>query len=227
MKYLAMIAALALAGLLLPAAAHARGHHRGYAPHYYAAQPCGNGRWCRSSRVERTASRRAHHRRTARRHHRRHRIAHVRHHQRARVSVVREYPCGKMSARWCTHARSAAVSRGRIYRTARARIPHADPRPGKWCAWWLRRKMGIPRSAFRPGQWNRAAAFRHIGRAATRATANIVVWPHHVGKIDRYLGGNRAMITSGNDGHRVRTRVRSLRGAIAFRYWSGWQAARL
>ena len=44
----------------------------------------------------------------------------------------------------------------------------------------------------------------------------IVVWPHHVGKIVGHDGKNW-IVHSGNDGGRVRTRPRSVAGAIAFR----------
>jgi len=58
------------------------------------------------------------------------------------------------------------------------------------------------------------------GVAASGPGAGIVVvWPHHVGEI---RGGPNArgqwLVHSGNDGNAVRTRWRSLRGAIAFRY---------
>jgi hypothetical protein len=46
----------------------------------------------------------------------------------------------------------------------------------------------------------------------------VVVWPHHVGVIvgiDTKSG--LWMVHSGNDGDRIRTRPRLLRGAIAFR----------
>jgi hypothetical protein len=50
----------------------------------------------------------------------------------------------------------------------------------------------------------------------------VVVWAHHVGVI---RGGPDAsgqwLVESGNDGNAVRTRFRSLRGAIAFRYVGG------
>jgi hypothetical protein len=50
----------------------------------------------------------------------------------------------------------------------------------------------------------------------------VVVWPHHVGVI---RGGPDSsgewLVESGNDGHAVRTRYRSLRGAIAFRSLGG------
>lgn len=53
----------------------------------------------------------------------------------------------------------------------------------------------------------------------TRTTAHIgaiVVWRHHVGKI---VGGEPGhwLVLSGNDGHQVRERYRSVAGAIAFR----------
>jgi hypothetical protein len=44
----------------------------------------------------------------------------------------------------------------------------------------------------------------------------IVVWRHHVGKIVGQENG-QWIVQSGNDGHAVRTRPRSLAGAIAFR----------
>lgn len=104
---------------------------------------------------------------------------------------------------------------------AAARIPRADPRPGKWCMWWLRRELGIPRAAFRPYEWNLARAGRYIGAPATGpAPGVIVVWRHHVGIITGRRDG-RWVVKSGNDGGRVRERARSLKGAIAFRRWDG------
>ncbi len=49
----------------------------------------------------------------------------------------------------------------------------------------------------------------------------IVVWRHHVGKITGRDANGNYTVLSGNDGNRVRNRVRSLRGAIAFRYLGG------
>jgi hypothetical protein len=45
----------------------------------------------------------------------------------------------------------------------------------------------------------------------------IVVWRHHVGRIEGRAPDGRFLVHSGNDGGRVRTRPRSLAGAIAFR----------
>ena len=64
---------------------------------------------------------------------------------------------------------------------------------------------------------NRARWWAHYGeRAPGPGKGRLVVWPHHVGII---TGRTEAgwVVKSGNDGHRVRERVRSLRGAIAFR----------
>lgn len=45
----------------------------------------------------------------------------------------------------------------------------------------------------------------------------VVVFPHHVGVIVGQDSQGRYLLHSGNDGGRVRTRARSLAGAIAFR----------
>lgn len=45
----------------------------------------------------------------------------------------------------------------------------------------------------------------------------VVVWRHHVGIITGRAGA-KWVIKSGNDGHAVRERPRSIAGAIAFRH---------
>ena len=45
----------------------------------------------------------------------------------------------------------------------------------------------------------------------------VVVWSHHVGIIVGRGSRGLWIVKSGNDGHRVRERERSLAGAIAFR----------
>ena len=45
----------------------------------------------------------------------------------------------------------------------------------------------------------------------------VVVWRHHVGVITGQTPDGQRIIHSGNDGGAVRTRPRSLAGAIAFR----------
>lgn len=72
-------------------------------------------------------------------------------------------------------------------------------------------------SAFTKKNLNRAIEWAGVGRPTTAHAGAIVVWPHHVGKIVSVTSSDRAIVLSGNDGHRVRTRERSLRGAVAFR----------
>lgn len=100
-----------------------------------------------------------------------------------------------------------------------------DPRPRAWCGWWMRHHLGVADRKF-----NRALAWRYYGTPAHGPHVGaIVIWSHgrgrgHVGIITgRTAKGWRVL--SGNDGHRVQNRVRSLRGAIAFRWppqrWAG------
>jgi hypothetical protein len=69
-----------------------------------------------------------------------------------------------------------------------------------------------------PGpQYNLARSWARYGMNAGGPTVGaIVVWPHHVGRIVGNQNGHW-IVQSGNDGHAVRTRPRSLSGAIAFR----------
>lgn len=85
-------------------------------------------------------------------------------------------------------------------------------RPSAWCGWEMRHLVSRdPGPAF-----NLARNWAHWGYAGSARVGAIVVWPHHVGKI---VGreGKRWVIESGNDGHRLRTRPRSIAGAIAIR----------
>ncbi|MCA6124836.1 hypothetical protein J6500_23520 [Bradyrhizobium sp. WSM 1704] len=69
-----------------------------------------------------------------------------------------------------------------------------------------------------PGpQFNLARSWARYGsNAGGPSIGTIVVWRHHVGKIVGQQNG-QWIVQSGNDGHAVRTRPRSLAGAIAFR----------
>lgn len=85
-------------------------------------------------------------------------------------------------------------------------------RPRAWCGWWLGQHLGMPlRTLWVARNW--ASVGSNAGGPRVGA---IVVWRHHVGIIT----GHNSMgwvVKSGNDGHAVRERVRSLAGAIAFR----------
>lgn len=84
-------------------------------------------------------------------------------------------------------------------------------RPARWCGWYMRQVMGVADSAY-----NLARNWAHYGHPTSAHVGAIVVWSHHVGKIVGGSPGHWAIL-SGNDGHAVRTRVRSVAGAIAFR----------
>jgi hypothetical protein len=86
-------------------------------------------------------------------------------------------------------------------------------RPAAWCGWEMRQLVGGD-----PGpSFNLARNWAHWGRSGPAGVGAVVVWPHHVGKI---VGQDNGMwvIESGNDGHAVRTRPRSIAGAIAVRW---------
>ncbi len=88
-----------------------------------------------------------------------------------------------------------------------------DGRPTAWCGWEMRRLVGSD-----PGpSFNLARNWAHWGRSGPAGVGAVVVWPHHVGKIVGQENGTW-IIESGNDGHALRTRPRSIAGAIAVRW---------
>jgi hypothetical protein len=89
----------------------------------------------------------------------------------------------------------------------------SSERPRAWCGWWLRHQVGRdPGAAF-----DRARTWAQWGHPAPPGPGVVVVWPHHVGLITGQAAAGRWMVRSGNDGHAVRERPRSLAGAIALR----------
>jgi len=86
-------------------------------------------------------------------------------------------------------------------------------RPAAWCGWEMRRLVSNdPGPAF-----NLARNWARWGEPGPAGIGAVVVWPHHVGKIVGQEAGIW-VIESGNDGHAVRTRPRSIAGAIAIRW---------
>jgi hypothetical protein len=85
-------------------------------------------------------------------------------------------------------------------------------RPRAWCGWWLSSHLGLnDRKLWLASNW------ASVGHSAGGPEVGVVVvWRHHVGIITG-RSGNGWVIKSGNDGHAVRERVRSIAGAIAFR----------
>jgi len=100
---------------------------------------------------------------------------------------------------------------------AQARHHHHRGHHVPWCGLYMMQLKGLhnPRLA-------RAIEWARVGYSAHGpAVGAIVVWPHHVGEIrggpDRF---GRYLVHSGNDGNAVRTRWRSIKGAVAFRFVS-------
>jgi hypothetical protein len=93
------------------------------------------------------------------------------------------------------------------------RYGHHGGRPRAWCGWYMRHQVGGD-----PGpNYNLARSWARYGSNVGGPTIGaIVVWRHHVGKIVGQENG-QWIVQSGNDGRAVRTRPRSLAGAIAFR----------
>ncbi|MGD9921439.1 MAG: hypothetical protein AB7V13_08335 [Pseudorhodoplanes sp.] len=88
------------------------------------------------------------------------------------------------------------------------------PRPAAWCGWEMRRITGRLDPAL-----NRALAWLRFPRAAP-APGRIVVWNWgrgrgHVGRIVRVTGRCTALVYSGNDGGRARTREHNICNAVA------------
>jgi hypothetical protein len=90
---------------------------------------------------------------------------------------------------------------------------HHGYRAGAWCGSYLSHYLGKPdrRLAL-------ARAWASEGyTAGGPGIGVVVVWPHHVGIITGQAANGQWIVHSGNDGGAVRSRVRSLAGAIAFR----------
>lgn len=88
-----------------------------------------------------------------------------------------------------------------------------DPRPSAWCGWAMRQWLHVASTKF-----NLARAWASYGIDALAAGVGVVVvWPHHVGIITGKSADGRWIVKSGNDGHQVKERPRSVGGAIAFR----------
>lgn len=90
---------------------------------------------------------------------------------------------------------------------------HLGGRPRAWCGWWMRMDTGIHDVSL-----NLARNWARVGsNAGGPRVGAIVVWAHHVGRITGRTADGQWIVKSGNDGHAVRERPRSLAGAIAFR----------
>lgn len=94
-----------------------------------------------------------------------------------------------------------------------------DSKPRAWCGWWMRHYLGVKNPAGNLARW-----WAGYGtKASGPAVGTIVVWARgrrsgHVGIITGQAGNGQWVVKSGNDGNAVRERVRSVSGAIAFRW---------
>ena len=87
------------------------------------------------------------------------------------------------------------------------------PRPARWCGWEMRQLVGRD-----PGpSYNLARNWSHWGRHGPAGIGAVVVWAHHVARIVGQQNGEW-VVESGNDGHALRTRPRSVASAIAIRW---------
>ena len=84
-----------------------------------------------------------------------------------------------------------------------------------WCGNFARHNLvnSDPGSKF-----NLACNWRNWGRPASAQVGAMVIWcssgHRHVGKIVGPCEGNKCLVRSGNDGGAVRTRMRSVAGAV-------------
>ncbi len=92
-------------------------------------------------------------------------------------------------------------------------VVYNDPRPSAWCGFFMRQIMHVADTAY-----NLAANWQHWGRPASGPAPGVIgVMPHHVFRVVSVVAPGKVLAISGNDGHAVKTRVRSTRGVIAWR----------
>jgi len=117
----------------------------------------------------------------------------------------------------CVSLPAQARHRHHNHHRRRAVLRH-DPRPAAWCGWFMRHHLSVQNRA-----GNRALWWAHYGRRAFGpAIGVIVVWSrgHGFGHVGIITGRSSRgwMVLSGNDGHAVRDRPRSVAHAVAFRW---------
>jgi hypothetical protein len=129
-----------------------------------------------------------------------------------KASVERDHPSTKRRKR-----RDVPVSHRRRSREVEHSSSSEGGRPPgcphAWCGCFLAAKKGLhdPR-LYVARNW--ATLY---GSPTSPQPGAVVVWNHHVGELVEHIKGNIWMVLSGNDGHAVRARPRSISGAIAFR----------
>ncbi len=81
-------------------------------------------------------------------------------------------------------------------------------RPRAWCGWWMRQQRGGGPELNLAWNWSR------WGSPSGPQVGAVVVWRHHVGEIVGRAANGQWLVRSGNDGGAVRTRARSVAGAV-------------
>lgn len=84
----------------------------------------------------------------------------------------------------------------------------AGPRPRAWCGWWMRTQRGGGAHLNLAWNWSK------WGSPSGPQVGAVVVWRHHVGEIVGRASNGQWLVRSGNDGGAVRTRARSVAGAV-------------
>ena len=143
-----------------------------------------------------------------------HARAHYYHHSH---HVARHHIYARSHSGWTIQSAAGSTS-GEFARSSRSSYRTSyrgrdRGRPAAWCGWEMRR---LVRSDPGPS-YNLARNWAHWGRPGPVGVGAVVVWAHHVGRIVGQEHG-QWVIESGNDGHALRTRPRSIAGAIAIRW---------
>lgn len=85
---------------------------------------------------------------------------------------------------------------------------NAGPKPRRYCGWYMRRLFGGG------PQYNRARNWANRGTPTHPRPGAIIAWKSHVGLLVKQVRGDIWIVHSGNDGGKIRSRPRSIRGGI-------------
>jgi hypothetical protein len=102
---------------------------------------------------------------------------------------------------------ASASSEAAPIRSQRVRSGN-NGRPRAWCGWWMRQQRGGGPELNLAWNWSR------WGSPSGPQVGAVVVWRHHVGEIVGRAANGQWLVRSGNDGGAVRTRARSVAGAV-------------
>jgi hypothetical protein len=105
-------------------------------------------------------------------------------------------------------SRNEDRSESRSERSSERSSGGVGPRPSQWCGWWMRTQRGGG------PEFNLAWNWTKYGSPGSPQVGAVVVWSHHVGEIVGQAPNGQWLVRSGNDGGQVRTRARSIAGAV-------------